>query len=69
METIVLKVEGMKCGGCESMVKSSLEAVEGVRDARVSHQAKQVEIDFEPELTSIDQLKEVISGQGYTVGG
>ena len=68
METIVLKVEGMKCGGCEANVKQSLEAVTGVRDARPSHQAKQVEIDFEPDLTNTEKLKEIISKQGYTVG-
>ncbi|MCK5919452.1 MAG: heavy-metal-associated domain-containing protein, partial [Methylococcales bacterium] len=30
MEKIVLCVEGMKCGGCESSVKNLLEALDGV---------------------------------------
>jgi copper chaperone len=67
MDKIVLHVEGMKCGGCESLVKSTLESVEGINAAQADHKLKQVEIEFDPALIAVEQLKEIIAGQGYTV--
>jgi copper chaperone len=66
---IVLQVEGMKCGGCESLVKTALESADGIREARADHKRKQVEIDFDPSRIAIDKLKEIIAGTGYTVNG
>ncbi|MBO5556813.1 MAG: cation transporter [Oscillospiraceae bacterium] len=34
-----LKIEGMMCPHCEARVKKALEAVEGVEQAVVSHEA------------------------------
>ena len=39
MTEVVLKVEGMKCGGCAAQVREALEGVEGVRDVDVSLEA------------------------------
>ncbi|MGR9108227.1 MAG: heavy-metal-associated domain-containing protein [Gammaproteobacteria bacterium] len=69
MNKITLSVEGMKCGGCESMVKSALESVAGVSTARADHQLKQVEVDFDSTQISAEQIKQIISGKGYTVKG
>lgn len=67
MEKIVLRVEGMKCGGCESSVKNLLETLDGVALASADHAANQVEIDFESALVSLDELKQVVSDAGYTI--
>lgn len=67
MEKIVLQVDGMKCGGCESSVNSALEAVDGVNAARADHRRNRVEIDFDAALISIGTLKEIIGQRGYTV--
>lgn len=69
MDKVVLHVEGMKCGGCESSVKNSLEAKDGIGEVRADHQLNQVEVDFDPSLISIDQVKETITAKGYTVTG
>ena len=34
-----MKITGMMCGHCEARVKKVLEAVEGVAEAKVSHEA------------------------------
>ena len=34
-----MKINGMMCGHCEARVKKALEAVEGVQEAVVSHEA------------------------------
>jgi copper chaperone CopZ len=67
MEKIVLRVEGMKCGGCESSVKNLLEALEGVVLAAADHAANQVDIDFDAALVSLDELKQAVSDAGYAV--
>ena len=67
MEKIVLCVEGMKCGGCESSVKNLLESLDGVALSTADHAANQVDIDFDAALVSLDELKQAVSDAGYTV--
>ncbi|MGH8476551.1 MAG: heavy-metal-associated domain-containing protein [Methylococcales bacterium] len=69
MNTISLQVEGMKCGGCESLLKSTLEAVKGVNAARPNHILKRIEVDFDASVTSTQKISEVIAGKGYHVTG
>ncbi|MGH8549032.1 MAG: heavy-metal-associated domain-containing protein [Methylococcales bacterium] len=69
MNTVVLPVQGMKCGGCESLVKSTLEALDGVTGARADYKLNEVEIDFDPSLISVESVKEIIVARGYTVTG
>ena len=38
-ETKTLKIKGMMCGHCEARVKQALESLEGVEEAKVSHEA------------------------------
>jgi Cu2+-exporting ATPase len=37
--TKTMKIEGMMCPHCEATVKKALEALEGVTEAQVSHEA------------------------------
>ncbi len=62
-----MTVEGMKCGGCESLVKSALTAFDGVDHANADHKLKQVDIGFDSSVISIEKLQEIITGQGYLV--
>src|SRR5699024_7773364 len=40
-----MKIEGMMCGHCEARVKKTLEAIEGVQEAAVSHEAGTAVVD------------------------
>jgi copper chaperone len=66
MEKIVLRVEGMKCGGCENTVRGALEACAGVRAARSSHKDNSVEIEFDPARIDVAALKQAIVRAGYS---
>lgn len=68
MQTEVLKVTGMSCGGCTSNVTRALRAVDGVGDVRVSLTAGEATVQFDERLTSPDQLKSAVKGVGYGVG-
>ena len=69
MGNIVLQVEGMKCGGCESSVKGALEAIDGVSSVKADHRLNRVEVEMDPLSISVESIKQAIVKQGYTVIG
>jgi copper chaperone CopZ len=65
MQTELLKVTGMTCGGCTSTVTHALQAVTGVGDVNVSLSAGEAAVQYDERLTSPEQLKSVVKGAGY----
>ena len=61
-----LKIEGMMCPHCEATVKTTLEAIEGVTSAEVSHVAGTAVVTMEKEVAD-SVLKEAVEGKGYKV--
>ncbi len=62
----IIKIEGMMCPHCEARVKNTLEALEGVTEAIVSHEKGEAIVKSDKEI-SLDALKEIIEAQGYKV--
>ncbi len=67
METVVLDVTGMKCGGCESAVKQGLETLDGIEKAVPNHKLNKVEIGYTISKVNVDQIKQTIEELGYKV--
>lgn len=67
MQTELLKVTGMTCGGCTSSVTHALEAVSGVSNVKVSLSAGEATVQYDKNLTSPDQLKSAVKDAGYGV--
>ena len=63
MET-VMKVNGMMCPHCKARVEQVCKAQDGVTDAVVDLQAKQVTVTGD---VSVELLKKVITEAGYEV--
>ncbi len=63
METVI-KVEGMMCAHCKARVESVCKGADGVTDALVDLQAKNVTVSGN---TDIAQLKRLITEAGYEV--
>ena len=61
-----LMIEGMMCGHCEARVKKALEAVEGVEEAVVSHEAGNAVVKLSKDVDS-EILKSAVEAQDYTV--
>lgn len=61
-----MKIEGMMCGHCEARVKKCLEALEGVSEAAVSHEAGTAVVTFEAPVTD-DVLRKAVEDQDYKV--
>lgn len=61
-----LKIEGMMCGHCEAHVKKALEALEGVSQADVSHEAGTAVITLTSDVSE-DELRQAVVDEGYKV--
>ena len=62
---LVFDVEGMTCASCVRNVETALEKVDGVRSASVNFGTERATVDYDPNLVSVDQLSQAISGAGY----
>ncbi|MBR2299704.1 MAG: heavy-metal-associated domain-containing protein [Alphaproteobacteria bacterium] len=68
MQEANLKVEGMRCHGCEMRVQNALLAIEGVKSVSANFEQKAVDVQFETPA-SLDDIKEKIDDLGFEVIG
>lgn len=64
--TKTMHITGMMCGHCEARVKKTLEAIEGVTEAVVSHEAGTAIVTLDRDVAD-SVLKEAVEAQDYTV--
>lgn len=67
METIVLQVTGMACGGCAERIGAVLRRVEGVRKVAADHMTGRVEVRVGAEWPGRQVLVDRVTGAGYEV--
>ena len=67
MQTEILKVTGMTCGGCTSAVTRALVAVDGVHNVNVSFAGGEAKVDFDENMTSPEKLIAAVQEAGYGV--
>lgn len=63
-----MKIEGMMCGHCEARVKKCLEALPGVEEAVVSHEAGTAVVTLSADVSD-EALKKAVEDQDYQVLG
>lgn len=68
MQTELMKIAGMSCGGCTSKVTNALKAMPGVSDVNVSLSAGEATVQYDEQQTSPEQLKAAVMDAGYSVG-
>ena len=61
-----MKIEGMMCGHCEARVKKTLEALDGVVEAAVSHEAGTAVVRLSGDVSD-ETLKGAVEAQDYKV--
>ena len=62
-----IQMEELVCPMCAQKIETALQKVDGVTSASVLYNASKAKVDFEEEKTSLDELKNVITGLGYVV--
>ncbi|MDD5247851.1 MAG: heavy-metal-associated domain-containing protein [Rhodocyclaceae bacterium] len=65
METTVLKVGGMSCGGCVASVTKVLQELPGVAKAEVSLEKGEASVDFEAGRVTRAALAQAIVDAGF----
>ena len=66
--TKTMNIEGMMCVHCEATVKKALEKLEGVTEAKVSHEAGTAVVEMSVEVAD-EVLKKAVEDKDYTVTG
>ena len=61
-----MKIEGMMCPHCEAPVKKTLEAIDGVESAEVSHEKGSAVLTMSKNVED-SVLKKAVEDAGYTV--
>ena len=61
-----MKIEGMMCQHCEATVKKSLEALEGVEMAEVSHEKDEAVVTVSDSVTD-EALRKAVEDKDYSV--
>ena len=61
-----MKIEGMMCPHCEAAVKGALESLEGVTEAKVSHEADEAVVVMTAEVDDA-ALKKAVEDKDYKV--
>ena len=61
-----INIEGMMCPHCEATVKKALESLDGVKEAKVSHEKGTAVIELEKEVSE-DVLKKAVEDKDYKV--
>ncbi|MCI5827671.1 MAG: heavy metal translocating P-type ATPase [Lachnospiraceae bacterium] len=64
--TKTMHITGMMCGHCEARVKKTLEAIEGVKEAVVSHEEGTAVVTLDVDVAD-SVLKEAVEAQDYPV--
>lgn len=68
MIELIIEVEGMKCGMCESHVNDVVRRVSGVKKVSSSH-AKNQTVVIAADDVDREEIVKAITAQGYGVGG
>ena len=64
-EVSYLCVDGMYCTSCEEFIEAVAKATEGVSEAQASYVTETARVFYDPAVTSVDTIKEAVSGHGY----
>ncbi|ETD72858.1 copper-binding protein [Pelistega indica] len=65
MKTVVLKVDGMTCGGCVKSVTRVLEGQKGVSNVEVSLEKANATVEFDETVIDADELADAVEDAGY----
>ncbi|MFU8869930.1 heavy metal translocating P-type ATPase [Natronococcus sp.] len=60
------RIDGMYSALCEAYLESVAEGQEGVLEATASYVTETVRVDYDPALTSADELRVTLTTTGYT---
>jgi copper chaperone len=67
MKQVILTVPDISCEHCERAITNALSPVAGVSHVAVDIEGKQVEVSYDEDAVTVDQLKNVLQEEEYPV--
>ena len=67
MERKVLIIDGMTCINCQNKIEQELKNTAGISKEQVSYSKGQAEIEFNPEIVTLNRIAAIIEKLDYTV--
>jgi copper ion binding protein len=64
---VTLTAPDISCGHCVATVKSAVGALAGVASVEASEATKQIDVSFDPNRVSLDQIEAALDDAGYPV--
>lgn len=59
-------VKGMTCAACSAHVEKSVKKLPGIRSVAVSLLSNSMEVDFDPDAVSVEQICRAVASGGYS---
>ena len=63
---IVLKIEGMTCGGCAIATRKVLARLTGVSKVEVSYEQNRAAVTYDPTKITVEEMIAAVKTLGYT---
>lgn len=60
-----IHIKGMTCTSCSANVESALQLIQGVQKAQVALATEEAEIQYDPQVSTYNQLLEAIENAGF----
>jgi copper chaperone len=67
LHDITLVAPDISCAHCVATIKRSVGDLNGVESVDVDPETKRIEIRFDPERVSLDQIEATLDDEGYPV--
>ena len=64
---VILEVKGMSCGHCEQSVKDGLSSLKGVNTVEVQLDEGKVNVNYDKNEITLDEICDTIEDLGYDV--
>ena len=62
----MLRAEGFSCPSCVAKVEKRVGRLPGVSAVKVHFASARIEVDHDPEVSSVDDIVDAVSKAGYT---
>lgn len=64
-QQVVIKVGGMTCAMCVQAIEGVLKKIDGISQVNVNLAAEKAYVTYNPQMTSVTEMKEAIENLGY----
>ena len=67
MKKDIVQVDGMVCAHCELAIQDAVRKLSGIKKVKASKRKKIVSVEYNDQLTNLDEIENTINSTGYTV--